>query len=185
MNPSLDEAGDEDLIEECRRGSQEAFFALFRRHKDAVFRFARRMLGDEDAAADVVQDVFEYFFRKIPEYRPEAKTTTFLLKAARNRCLNAIEKRRLRKALPLEEGGDLPSPAEPAPDEAAERADLAAAALRGLEGLPPDAREVIALKVERDLTYAEIGDILGVPEGTVKSRLHNALELVRKRMGLR
>ncbi|MCU0723805.1 MAG: RNA polymerase sigma factor [Planctomycetes bacterium] len=180
-----DDAADGELIEECRRGSREAFFALYHRHEAAVFRFARRMLGDEDAAADVVQDVFEYFFRKIPEYRPEAKTTTFLLKAARNRCLNAIEKRRLRKAAPLEETGDLPAAGGASPGEAAERADLAAAALRAIESLPPDARETIALKVERDLTYAEIGEILGVPEGTVKSRLHNALELVRKKMGLR
>jgi RNA polymerase sigma-70 factor (ECF subfamily) len=178
------DASDEELIAECRLGNQEAFFALFRRHKDAVFRFSRRMLGDEDAAADVVQDVFEYFFRKIPEYRPEAKTTTFLLKAARNRCLNAIEKRRRREALPLEEG-DGPSAAGTEPAEAVDRADLAAAALRALEGLPPEAREAIALKVERELTYAEIGEILGIPEGTVKSRLHNALELVRKKLGLR
>jgi RNA polymerase sigma-70 factor (ECF subfamily) len=170
------------LIERARGGEEAAFFALYERHKGAVFRFAKRMLLDDGLAADVVQEVFEYFFRMLPDYRPEAKVTTLLLKAARHRALNLLEKRRRRDAAPLEADRAPADAGAVDPGAAAEQRDLAQKAREALGGLEPIHREVIVLKVMRNLTYEEIGEILGVPAGTVKSRLHNGLEALRKKM---
>jgi len=177
----LPDPSDEDLILRAREGDEDAFFALYERHKGGVFRFARRMLADEDAAADVVQDCFEYFFRKIPTWRFEAKPSTLLFRAARNRCLNALEKRRRRGETLGEEGEEAEDDALD-PASLAETADLSRRVARALATLDPGRREVVALKVMKGLSYDRIGEILGIPAGTVKSRLHKALEELREKM---
>jgi RNA polymerase sigma-70 factor (ECF subfamily) len=178
----MSEASDEELIRLAGRGDEPACFALYERYKGAVYRFSLRMLRDEGLAGDVVQEVFEYFFRKVPEYRFEAKVTTLLLKAARNRCLNVLEKRRRRGGVSLEETGDVVDGAGRNPADHAECVDLADRAGAVLETLPPEFREVIVLKVIKGLTYDDIAAILDCPAGTVKSRLHNALQMMRKKM---
>jgi RNA polymerase sigma-70 factor (ECF subfamily) len=176
---------DEELILRARSGEEGAFSALYERHKGTVFRFARRMLGDHGLAGDVVQETFEYFFRKIPEYRFEAKLTTLLLKAARNRSLNIIEKRRRSASVPLDDVGEQTNGSAEQPAEAAEKKDLSRQACEALETLEPMYREVVVLKILKGLSYERIGEILECPEGTVKSRLHNALGMLRKKMKFR
>ncbi|MHC5036114.1 MAG: RNA polymerase sigma factor [Planctomycetota bacterium] len=178
----MDRRSDEDWVRRAKQGEEEAFFALYERYKGTVFRFARRMLGEEALAADAVQDTFEYFFRKIPEFRFEAKITTLLLKATRNRCLNVLEKRRRRDGGSLEETGEVADQREGDPLALAEQGDLSRTAEEALQSLPEMYREVIVLKILKDLSYEEIGEILECPPGTVKSRLHNGLERLRKKM---
>ena len=176
---------DEALIRRAKAGEEPAFFALFERYKGVVHRFAKRMLGDDGHAADVVQETFEYFFRKIPEYRHESKITTLLLKAARNRALNVLEKGRRRRSVPLGEGAEPVDGRASDPGEEAAGRDLASRARAVLQDLDPMYREVIALKVLKGLSYDDIAAIIGVPAGTVKSRLHNGLERLRKKMEFR
>ena len=141
--------------------------------------FAFRMLRDRDLAADVLQETFQYFFRKIPEYRAEGKLSVLLYRAARSNCLNRLKKTRRAKELPLEESALAPEGGEGVgtPLEAREVREHVAAALGKLA---PMYSEVIILRILRDLPVAQVAEIAGCPEGTVKSRLHNGLELMRK-----
>ncbi|MHC4597975.1 MAG: RNA polymerase sigma factor [Planctomycetota bacterium] len=173
---------DEELIRRAASGDQDAFFALYEKYKGRIHRFARRMLNDDDLAGDVVQDTFEYFFRKIPVFRFEAKTDTLLFKAARNRALNLLEKGRRRAAVSLENAGDLTDPGAGDPAATASEEDFSRLTVRTLDLLSEDHREVIVLKIMKGLSYDEIGAVLDVPAGTVKSRLHGALEAMRKKM---
>lgn len=170
------------LIQRARTGDPDAFRDLYEKYKSGLHRFAHRMLLDADLAADVVQETFAYFFRKIPDYRPEVKTTTFLYRVARNRCLNIIESRRRRPAAPLDEIPEAESTVERDPADLADRKDQACRAGTALMSLSPDHREVVVLRIEKDMTYPEMANILGIPEGTVKSRLHLALSALRKKM---
>jgi RNA polymerase sigma-70 factor (ECF subfamily) len=140
------------------------------------------MLRDDDAAADVVQDTFEYFFRKIPVFRFEAKTETLLFKAARNRCLNVLDKARRRGTSCVEDASEVAGDAREDPAAKAQDADLARTAVTALDSLSREHREVIVLKIMKGLTYEDIGSVLEVPSGTVKSRLHSALEVLRKKL---
>ncbi len=168
---------DDDLVRMSRSGDKTAFPELYRRHKQKIMNFAFRMTGDRETSADVVQETFEYLFRKIPDYRFEAKLATLLFRAARSICLNAIEKRR-RMPSPMDDGSEPVYMGDPACE--AERSDLAASAFGALGRLPDLYREAVALRIIEGLGCAEIASILGCPEGTVKSRVHNGLELLRK-----
>jgi len=175
-------ATDEELIRRCQAGEEAAFTALYERHRTAVMRFAHRYVRDRDLAADVLQETFAYFFRKIPTWRFEARVTTLLFQVARNLSLNLKDRRRVRAAASLDDVAEVPDGAEPA--RAAEKADLARHAREALDTLPDIYREAVTLRILEGLGYEEIGRILDCPAGTVKSRVHNGLELLRKCPGL-
>jgi RNA polymerase sigma-70 factor (ECF subfamily) len=169
---------DHDLVRRCHEGEEEAFTTLYKRHRQAVMNFAGRMLGDPDLAADVLSETFAYFFRKIPTYRFEAPVRALLFKAARNLCLNMLDRRRRASAAPLEAAGHIASGDDPAVK--AEQGDLARQVREGLASMPPLYREVITLRLLEGLSYEEIALVADCPVGTVKSRLHNGIALLRK-----
>ncbi len=176
------EPSDDDLVRMFKAGDGSAFSELYRRHRQKIMNFAFRMIGDRDLAADALQETFGYLFRKIPEYRPEAKLSTLLFKAARSICLNMISSRRrlpskVEDAESIAGGGD--------PSSQAEESDLAEKAAAALGRLPEIYREVIILRVLDGMACSEIAEVLGIPEGTVKSRAHNGLEMLRGKMGFK
>jgi RNA polymerase sigma-70 factor (ECF subfamily) len=164
---------DTELVARCLGGDVEAFEPLVLRYQRALFNVAWRMLGDREEARDVVQGAFAKAWAKLGTFDPRRRFFSWIYRIVVNESLNA----RGRRPLVEVPGWDVPAPG--GPEEALrsrERTDRLQAALLRLTG---DDRELIALRHFAELSYAEIGDTLGLAEKTVKSRLHEA----RQRLG--
>jgi len=164
---------DEALAAQASAGDRRAFGDLVRRHQDGVFGFVLRMVGSRDEAMDLTQDSFLKAWQALPGWRPEARFRTWLLQIARNASLDVLRRRSLATFVPIDEALELPG-AGPTPETQAVMMQdlrlLEAALLR----LQPDHREVLLLRELEGLSYEEIASVLGVAEGTVKSRIGRA-----------
>jgi len=163
------------LVQLAAAGDQNAQAALFERYRAAAYTVAFRITGRAEDALDVVQDSFIAAFSRLGEFHQESTFKTWLLRIVTNRALDVLRARRLRVALPLEtqNGGSLPVLA-PEVSDAAESRDLVERIRAALEKLPPDQRAVFALYAGGDMTYGQIAEVLGIPVGTVMSRLYHA-----------
>jgi RNA polymerase sigma-70 factor (ECF subfamily) len=171
---TFDARNDLELIAAINDGDAAAFEALYFRHRDWVVGLAHRFTGDGDAALDVMQETFLYFLRKFPGFRLTASLKTFLYPAVRNLSIAARHKAGRYQATQ----GDLEQIESTA---APEQVELGAGELAVvLAGLSEDHREVLLLRFVDGLSLAEIAQAAEIPLGTVKSRLHNALELLRQ-----
>jgi RNA polymerase sigma-70 factor (ECF subfamily) len=164
---------DVDLIAAINGGDADAFEILYWRYRDWVMGLAFRFTGDSDAALDVIQETFLYFLKKFPGFRLTAQLKTFLYPAVRNLSIAARRKANRYQASP----GDLEQIANAATPEPARTATGDLEAL--LKQLPEEQREVLMLRFVDGLSLAEISEAMGIPLGTVKSRLHNALHTLR------
>jgi RNA polymerase sigma-70 factor, ECF subfamily len=165
---------DAALVAAINGGDSAAFEVLYFRHRDWVVGLAYRFTGDSDAALDVMQETFLYLLRKFPGFRLTANLKTFLYPAVRNLSISARRKTARYQATPaeLEQLEHTPAPTSPG----AEAADLQVV----LAALPEEQREVLLLRFVDGLSLAEIAAAMGIPLGTVKSRLHNALQTLRQ-----
>ncbi len=164
---------DRELIELANGGDPEAFEALYYRYRDWVYRLAWRFTGDQEDALDVLQETFAYLLGKFPGFELTASMTTFLYPAVRHLSA-AIRAKRRRFTSDDEVLGEL---AAPGPQEQTHRhhSDLAAA----LSVLPDEQREVLLMRFVDDMSLQEVAAALNIPVGTVKSRLHRALRMLR------
>ena len=161
---------DEELLQRANGGDPDAFETLYRRYRDWVHRLAWRCTGNEQDALDVLQETFIYLLKKLPGLQLTASMTTFLYPVVKHLSLNL--RRRRRPETDEEILLAIPAPAvTPAP-----RAELAAA----LAGLSQEQREVVLMRFLDDMSLDEIAVALDVPTGTIKSRLHRAMETLRK-----
>jgi RNA polymerase sigma-70 factor, ECF subfamily len=165
---------DVELVAAINRGDAAAFEVLYFRHRDWVVALAYRFGGDRDAALDVMQETFLYFLRKFPGFRLTANLKTFLYPAVRNLSIAARRKAARYQATPaeLEQLECAPAP----PQAGAEAGDLQIV----LAALPEEQRDVLLLRFVDGLSLAEIGTAMDIPLGTVKSRMHNALQTLRQ-----
>jgi RNA polymerase sigma-70 factor (ECF subfamily) len=166
--PNDDPRSDEHLVKAANAGDASAFESLYHRHKPWVASLATRFTGDPDLALDVVQETFIYLLSKFPGFKLTSRMTTFLYPAVKNLSIGLRRKR--GKFM----GGDAPLdalavPAPGSPDE------IAAV----IKNLPDLHREVVLLRFVDGFSLDEIATALGIPSGTVKSRLHNALAALR------
>jgi RNA polymerase sigma-70 factor (ECF subfamily) len=174
--------GDESLVKRFRAGDRLAFDELVRRHYRRAYNIAYRMLGDAEAAADATQAAFLRAYRGLLAYRQRAAFTTWLYRIVINVCLDAGRRLSHRKLLSLHTGaGNDDAPFEhriaaPAasPEELLLRHERARAVQGVLLKLPPLYRAVLVLYELHGLPYQDIAQILGIPLGTVKSRLNRA-----------
>ncbi len=167
------------VLNAAASGDQDARRELFERYREPAYRAAYRITGRAEDALDVVQDSFIAAFSKLDSFQRESSFRTWLLRIVTNRALDLLRARRVRLAVSLDRDDDQRPlvPARPAESSAGarlERAELAAQLRRALEALPPDQRAVVALYAEGDMTYGQIAEVLGIPIGTVMSRLHHA-----------
>lgn len=177
------------LVEAARKGRAGAFEAIVRTHQDRVYAFCSRMLSDREEAQDAAQDVFLSAYRNLAGFRGDAALSTWLLKIATNRCLNAIRKRATRAGKETSFSGlgegDEPSfdprgRDEDRPDRIVEGRELGAILLRALGRIDPESRSLVLLSDVEGLSYDELADAAGLPLGTVKSKLHRARMALRK-----
>ena len=171
-------------------GEEAAFGILLSRYTRPLYSFLRRYLGRADRAEDVFQDVFYEVIRGRKSYRPRYRFAPWLFRIGRNRAVDRLRRNGLREmesldraANPREEDGDPRVTAiaagDPDPETLVQGRELGKALEGALAALPPDQREVLWLKEKSGLSLAEIAEITGVPENTVKSRLRYALEKMR------
>ncbi len=175
MQPKYDDPRtDQDLIDAVNLGDDGGFEALYRRHRDWVVNLAFRFTGDHALALDVLQETFLYFLKKFPGFTLTCQLRSFLYPAVRNLALAAR-----RKAERLQsEDGELPELAAPPPAATGDTARGQLAAV--VSALPETHREVLLLRFVDGLSLNEIAEALEIPLGTVKSRLHNALDILRR-----
>jgi RNA polymerase sigma-70 factor (ECF subfamily) len=164
---------DSDLVAAINGGDEAAFEALYYRHRDWVANLAYRWTGDRDMALDVVQEVFFVLAKKFPGFELTAKLRSFLYPVVRNLAVTALRKSgRHHPSATLLTETDNASPVD-SPDESDGQLQTA------LTELGPEHRDVLLLRFVDELSLAEIADVLGIPVGTVKSRLHNGLVKLR------
>lgn len=163
---------DEALIAALNGGDASAFDSIYHRYRDWVVRLAFRFTQNDADALDVVQETFAYVFGKFPGFVLTARMTTFLYPVVKNLSIAA---RRKRDRHASDQAMGEPAAAEERPTTDQTRTELAVP----LASLPEAQREVLLMRFVDEMSLAEIGTALGIPEGTVKSRLHNALATLR------
>lgn len=160
---------DEKLIRDLQDGSDLAFVTLYNRYKQAAYVYCLKMLGDVDAAKDIVQGTFLKVNERHSQLRSPERFKAWLLRIARNDCLTYLRKRRSMSALPKESEDVIFSP-----DCDVDRNEEIALVNRAVSRLKPKLKEVIILRQYENLSYREIADVIDEAETTVKSRLFTA-----------
>lgn len=164
---------DPQTLARARRGDQRAFAALVRHHDPGLRALAFRLLGDRTRMDDALQETYVKAFRSLPRFRHESALATWLYRIAYNACLDEL--RRTRVVVDIdsvrERGGQDADPA----DTLSTRQSLAAA----LAELPPEDRAAVLLVDAGGFDYHGAAEILGVPDGTVASRLNRARAALR------
>lgn len=176
-----------ELVASCRSGDPEAFARLVRLHEGMVVNLAARLLGEVEEARDVAQEVFLQVYKMLGRFEGRSSLKTWIYRIAVNQCHNRRRfwhRRRRDREGPLDER--LLAPAPPAgrhpasPFDEAVRAERARGVQAALLRLPFEHRSVLLLREVEGLTCAEVSAALGIPEGTVKSRLSRAREAMRR-----
>jgi RNA polymerase sigma-70 factor (ECF subfamily) len=173
----LAELGDEELVERCQGNDQRAFTEIVERYKHKVHWLVTRMVrGPEDE--DLTQEVFMRAYQAMPGFRGKSSFRTWLYRIAHNLCVTELRRRGRRgEHLSLEEEGEekvhwlLSAPSEDLEHEI-ERRDVSASVRRLLGRLPVTYRTALTLFYLQQVRYEEIGEIMGVPLGTVKTYIH-------------
>lgn len=172
---------DELLVGRARSGDQAACAELFRRHRDDAYRLAYRQLGNEHDALDVVQESMIKAFGALADFDGRSGFRTWLMRIVVNTALDWGRRRSRRGSVQLGDGtggpADIPEPADDDdPAQRLHREDLRRALDRALDRLTPALRSTFVLFAESGLSYKEIAEALGIPVGTVMSRIHSARE---------
>jgi len=184
---SLQHGSDEELLACFRAGVREAFGALVRRYEGELFGYLRRYLGDADLAADVFQNTFLQVFTKAEQYEAGRPVRPWLYTIATHQAIDALRRQGRHPAVRLDEAvdekrgeegpqlGRFLETADPGPLDQLEADERRQLVRDSVAQLPDFLRQVVVLAYFQGLKYSDVADILGIPVGTVKSRLHTAL----------
>jgi RNA polymerase sigma-70 factor (ECF subfamily) len=163
------ETGDREIVARAAAGDEEAFASIVRLYADTVYGHALRFFGERQAAEDATQEVFIKVFRTVATFDGRARFSTWLYRVTRNVCLDMVRA-----------GRRVPQPADPITFEPLSTADFADdvvfsdALASALRTLPPEDRDALGAVTIHGLSYQEAAAELGVPVGTVKSRVFRA-----------
>jgi RNA polymerase sigma-70 factor, ECF subfamily len=179
------------LLRRLRARDEAAFRELLDQQRDRVFNITYRMLGNRADAEDIAQEVFITVFKTIDSFREESKFSTWLYRVTVNHCKNRIKYKARRKERERDELDETsraannategPTPAIQA-DRALQGVQMEALLQDAIANLDDDHRVVIVLRDVEDLSIEEICEITGLPDGTVKSRLHRGRLALRKKL---
>jgi RNA polymerase sigma factor (sigma-70 family) len=174
----------DSLIEQCLSGDQAAWETVVRQNWRKVFNVAYKFVGKHDEAEDLTQDIFLKIFKALASFDRRANFQTWIISISRNLCIDhyrSVRKERQTIAREVDAGDLQPMSADRGPYAAAEHQDLRLLLRQSLQMLPVTLRTAVVLRDLQELSYQEIADRLGLPEGTVKSRINRGrLELARQ-----
>ena len=161
------------LISRARGGDREAFGALVEQYRDNVYRLAYRMCGNAYDADEAAQEAFVAAWRALPNFRGDAKFSTWLYRLTTNAAIDVMRREKRHQTVGDGEMVDLADDAD-SPQETVERTEQQEAVQKALATLSEEYREVLLLRYMEELDYAEIAEVLQLPSGTVKSRINRA-----------
>lgn len=178
---------EESLVRRLRRRDEDAFRELVEAYQGRVYGLVFRMIGNQAEAEDVAQEVFVTVFKAIDSFRGDAKLSTWLYRIATNHCKNRLKYLQRRHHDRTRDIDDTPEgdyggathERAARPDEEMAGRELEAAIQAGLAALEEEHRVVVILRDIDQLSYVEIAEIVGVPEGTIKSRLFRGRAALR------
>jgi RNA polymerase sigma-70 factor, ECF subfamily len=174
----------DELIERCLNGDQMAWEQIVRQHWRKVFNLAYKFVGRHDEAEDLTQDIFLKIFRALHTFDRRANFQTWLISISRNFCIDhyrSVRKERETMARDVNAADLTPVSRERGPHGQLEQSDLRQLIKQALAELPTSLRQAVVLRDLQEFSYQEIADQLGLPEGTVKSRINRGrLELGRQ-----
>ena len=165
----------DSLIEQCLAGDQVAWEQIVRQNWRKVFNVAYKFVGKHDEAEDLTQDIFLKIFKALNTFDRRANFQTWIISISRNLCIDhyrSVRKERQTIARDVDSNDLQPASTERGPYAQAEHQDLRAQLRQALETLPITLRTAVVLRDLQELSYQEIADRLGLPEGTVKSRIN-------------
>jgi RNA polymerase sigma-70 factor (ECF subfamily) len=169
-----------ELLSRVVSGDRAAFDDVMRTHEDRVFSVCLRILGDRERALDATQDTFLTVFRKAAQFQARSTLGTWIYRIAVNTCYDHIRRSQRRPTQPLPDHVD---PADPSAEEAIDSAALRPEIEAALARIPADFRDAVILSDLEGLTMPEAAEVLGVPIGTVKSRVFRGRRLLAGQLG--
>lgn len=181
---------DEEIMVRCATGSEEAFQILVSRYRPRIINLITRFVGDVDRAEDIAQEVFIRVYRNRERYRKSGKFSTWIFTIAANLAKNEIRRKvRHRRVVSMDEekepGTSLASTLSdrgPGPGQTLERKELENLILNAIEALPERYRLALVLRDLEGLAYEEVSRVLGIPGGTVRSRINRARLMVKDKL---
>ena len=189
MTGELENLDDTDLMALLQKGKRVAFDQIVTRHERSLINFFYHLSYNRSTSEDCAQEVFLRLYSHVATYQPQAKFTTFLFRIARNLWIDRMRSQKSRgRPLSLEATGSDPE-GQPlrdrlpggtsSPVDILEQQETERSLHDAIDRLPDEQRLVVVLSEIQGLKYAEIGEILSIPVGTVKSRMHVAMEKLR------
>ncbi|MGI8782021.1 MAG: RNA polymerase sigma factor [Acidobacteriota bacterium] len=184
---------DNVLIQEFIEGNEQAFVLIVGRYKDPLVHYINSIIRDYDMAADLTQETFIRVFRKASQYERKYQFSTWVYRIATNLAIDELRNRKKRgrffffnafpnfideennRTLQLADSG-------PTPDRSLDRKEASGRLAVAIDGLPEKYRIVFLLREVQEMSHQEIGAVLSLSEGTVKSRLHRARLLLRTKL---
>ncbi len=179
MKKSREQIYDELLVIKCRQADKDAFDELVGRWQKRLWHYAFKVTGSQSAAWDIVQETWYGIIKGIRKLEDVTVFPRWVFRIANNKCADWLRKQRLQNRL----NNELLKQPQNEPDKK-QNGDEATESLRAaLEKLPPDRRALLTLRYHEGFDICQIAEIIGVPEGTVKSRLHRTLDQLRQTVG--
>ena len=172
--------GDAECVRRVQQGDTDSFEVLVRRHQKAIFNLVYRLLGNYDEAAEVAQEVFLSAFKSIHQFRGEANFSTWLYRiglnhaSTRRKSLNSTQQRHI----PLD-GTEVIADGTVDPAKNVEHKEIQQRVQQALNSLDPEDARIILLRDLQDVPYEDVAEMLDIPVGTVKSRLHRARQALK------
>lgn len=187
-------SSDVELMVATRNGDRNSFAELVRRHHKPLVNFFFRMMWDRQRAEDFAQEVFLKVYTHAGTYEAQAKFTTYLYRVARNLWIDYLRvsgnhPRAQSLDAPVDgadgaSAGSLVAGTDKRPDEILSERESIREVQVAIDQLPDEMRLVLVLSEQQGMKYQEISEVLGIPVGTVKSRMHNAIARLREILGV-
>ena len=182
-----EEVSDGLLAEHAQAGDEDAFAVLVRRYRPWLFSFICHLTHNGTEAEDILQYVFLKLYLALPTLRIDQPLEPWLFQVARNRCVDEVRRKRMWSFSEIEEGMRTDEVSElallldphPLPEEIAERHELQSDVQNAINALPAKFRAIVLLRYAGQLSFAEIAQVLDIPEQTAKTYMHRAKPLLR------
>ncbi len=173
-------AQDAQLLARVVDGDREAFDQIMRNHEDRVFSVCLRIMGDRDNALDATQETFLTAFRKAEQFKGDSAFGTWIYRIAVNTCYDQLRRQKRRRADPIPDHLD---PTDFSAEDEVDSAALRPEIQQALSAIPEDFRTAVILSDIEGLALPDVARILGVPVGTVKSRVFRGRRLLAAELG--